>query len=315
MLRKLLVGCALSAAIAMLCAGSSFGGEKKTFAFSFGQSVHPFFIAMEKGAKGKCDELGIKFVTISAEGKVETQIANIEDLLQQNIDALMVNPVDSKALSLAAEEAKAKKVPLFTVDVAIEGGGTTSHVASDNLEIGRMAARYIADTVLGGKGGKIGMISLPIVSSTLDREKGFLEELEKHPNVKLVAKQAGGHERGKGLEAAENILQAQPDLDVIFGVNEASAMGALSACEAGGFDKVRIVGVDTTPDMLNAIKDKTQVVATIAQDPFAMGATAVELAVKVLNGESVPAYVPVETEVVTVANANTYIAKEADYVK
>ena len=290
-------------------------GEKLTFGFSFGQSVHPFFIAMEKGAKGKCDELGINFTAISAEGKAETQMANIEDMLQRDIDAILVNPVDSKALVIVAEEADEKGVPMLTVDVTIENAPLVSHVASDNLEIGRLAARYIAETLLQGKGGKVAIIDLPIVSSTLDRDKGFNEELKKYPNVEIVAKQSGGHERGKGLDAAENILQAKPDIDIIFGVNEASAMGALSACEAGGFDKIRIVGVDTTPDMLDAIKQKTQVVATIAQDPFGMGATAVELAYKKLNGESVPRDVPVATEVVTIANVDSYIAKEAAYLK
>lgn len=303
-------------ALLMVFASTSVrAGEKMAFAFSFGQSVHPFFIAMEKGAKAKCDELGINFTAISAEGRAETQMANIEDLLQRNIDAIMVNPVDSKALVLVAEEADGKGIPMLTVDVTIDGAPLVSHIASDNIEIGRMAARYIAQVLLADKGGKVAIIDLPIVSSTLDREKGFSEEMKKFPNVQIVAKQSGGHERGKGLDAAENILQAKPDIDIIFGVNEASAMGALSACEAGGFDKVRIVGVDTTPDMLNAIKDKTQVVATVAQDPYGMGATAVELAYKKVNGGSVPRNVPVATEVVTIANIDVYIAKEAEYLK
>jgi ribose transport system substrate-binding protein len=301
--------------VAAMAATPVRAGEKLVFAFSFGQSVHPFFIAMEKGAKAKCDELGITFTAISAEGKVETQMANIEDLLQRDVNAIMVNPVDSKALATAAEEAAEKGVPLLTVDVTIENAPLVAHVASDNMEIGRLAARFIAKTVLGGKGGKVAVIELPIVSSTLDRDKGFTEEIAKFPEVKVVAKQAGGHERGKGLDAAENILQAKPDIDVIFGVNEASAMGALSACESGGFDKIRIVGVDTTPDMLAAIKNKTQVVATIAQDPYGMGSTAVELAYKKIKGETVPKYVPVETDVVTLDNVGVYIEKEAAYIK
>lgn len=287
--------------------------EPVKIGFSFGQSVHPFFIAMEKGARDAAKKNNVELIVTSAEYKVENQVANVEDLLQQGIKALLINPVDSKALANVVNEANSKGVPVFTVDIAVTGGTTAAHVASDNVEIGRMAARYIIKK-LNGK-GNIGLIGLQTVSSTLDREKGFMEEINKQDGVKVVANQGNGMERDKALVSAENILQANPDIDAIFGVNESSAMGALSAVDARDLKDIFIVGVDATPDLLNSIRQKTAITATIAQNPYKMGEVALELALKKIKGEDVPQSVPVETDEVTIDNVDKYIAREAEYKK
>lgn len=286
---------------------------KIALGFSFGQSVHPFFIAMEKGARDAAQKNNVDIFVTSADYKVENQVANVEDLLQRNVKAILINPVDSKALATAANEANAKNVPMFTVDIAINGAPTAAHIASDNKEIGRMAARYIAKK-LNGK-GNIGFIGLQTVSSTLDREKGFMEEIAKTPGVKVVANQGNGMQREKALESAENILQAHPDIDAIFGVNDASAMGALAAVQARGLKNIFIVGVDSTPDMLNSIKNKTAITCTIAQDPYKMEEIAVETALKKIKGETIETNIPVQTDEVTIDNVNKFITRDSQYEK
>jgi ribose transport system substrate-binding protein len=291
--------------------GASKDDGKIKLGFSFGQSVHPFFIAMEKGARDAAKELDAELKVTSADYKLENQIANVEDLLQSGIDALLLNPIDSQALSNVVKQSMDKGVGVFTVDIGVVGADTSSFIASDNKEIGRIAARYIAEQ-LDGK-GKIALIGFPNVTSTMDRENGFLEELKKFPDIEVVANQGDGMERAKALAAAETILQANPEIDAFFGVNESAAMGALGAVQARNDKDIFIVGVDATPDLLDSIKNKTAITATVAQDPYQMGKMAVENAVKLINGQTPEKNIAVETGLVTSKNVEEIIEREAQY--
>lgn len=281
--------------------------------FSFGQSVHPFFIAMEKGARDAAKAAGVEIDVTSADYKLENQLSNCEDLLQKGVNALLLNPIDSKALANVANEAKQKGVGVFTVDINVVGAEATAFVASDNKEIGRMAAKYFIQK-LNGK-GKIAIIGWPTITSCGDREIGFKEEIAKQPGIQIVANQGTGMERSKALESAETILQAHPDIDAIFGVNESGAMGALGAVQARNLKNIFIVGVDATPDNLTSIKNGTQFEAAIAQDPYLMGKLAVENAIKHINGESIDKVIPVQIDLVTKDNVDKFITREAQYKK
>jgi ribose transport system substrate-binding protein len=293
--------------------GSTAGTDKHRIAFSFGQNEHPFFIAMKKGAEDAAKELGVELSTSSADSKLEIQVANIENNLQQHVNAILVNPIDSEALATTVVQATAAGVPVFTVDVNVVGADVSSFVASDNTEIGRMAARNIIEK-LSGK-GNVAVLGWPTITSTRDRQQGFLEELQKAPGIKVVATSGGATDRAAALDSAENILQSNPGLDAIFGVNESGALGALAAADAQGKTSVYIVGVDATPDLLDAIGKGTQVKAAIAQDPYQMGKTAIQQAVAQLTGKTVEKKVNVPIDLVTKENVQKYIDREAAYAK
>ena len=265
---------------------------------------------MEKGAQKYADENGITLKVMSADYKVETQVQQIEDLTQQDIDGLLVNPVDSAGLTNAVQTVLTAGIPVIPVDINVIGAEVTSFVESDNVQIGKDAATYIADQ-LGGK-GNIALIGVPTVTSTSQREQGFLEALEEYPDLTLVANAGDGMQRETALASAETIRQANPDLDAVYGVNESSAMGALSAVQARDL-KTLIVGVDATPDLLSAIKDDTQIRATIAQDPYQMGYIAMELMEKKLKGETIETHVTAPIDLVTKDNVQQFIDREAAY--
>ena len=286
------------------------GDETLTVAFSFGQSVHPFFIAMEKGARDAAEELGVEFVTTSADYVVENQVKNIEDLLQRGVDGLLVNPIDSEALSNVVQESLDADVPVVTVDIDVTGADTTSFVASDNAQIGAMAAEYIIDQ-LGGE-GTVAVLGNPVVTSTMQREEGFLAAIAEAPGIEVVANAGEAMERQTALDAAETILQANPDLGAIFGVNESGALGALGAVQARGIDTI-ILGVDATPDMLAAVQAGGNVKATISQDPYQMGYDAMQIIVKHLHGEAVATEQSAPIDLVTIENVQVFIDREAQY--
>ena len=315
-IKKTIIACLTIAVLAMTTACSSGGAsvdKKPRIAFSFGQNVHPFFIAMKKGAEDEAKELGVELSTSSADSKLETQVADIENNLQQHVDAILVNPIDSEALATTVTQANTAGVPVFTVDINVVGADVTSFVASDNTQIGRMAAKNIIEK-LGGK-GNVAVLGWPTITSTRDRQQGFMEEVQKAPGIKVVATSGGATDRAAALDAAENILQSNPGLDAIFGVNESGALGAQSAADAQGKTGVYIVGVDATPDLLAAIDKGTQVKAAIAQDPYQMGKTAVEQAVAQLAGKTMEKKVTVPIDLVTKANVQKFIDREAAYAK
>ena len=309
---------ALVAALALTACGGDGGSSDDSsgyrIAFSFGQSQHPFFIAMQKGAEDAAEELGVELTVTSADFNLEDQVNNIDTELQKNVDAILVNPIDSEALAPTVTQALNQGVSVISVDINVVGADVTSFVASDNTEIGRMAAESIIEQIDGE--GKVAILGWPTITSTRDRQTGFEEAIAAEPGIEIVATSGEATERTKALDAAENILQSNPDLDAIFGVNEAGALGALAAVDAQGrSDEVAIIGVDATPDLLAAVKDETAVKAAIAQDPYQMGKTAVELAVAELDGESVESNVAVPIDLVTVDNVDQFIEREAAYAE
>lgn len=316
--KKITAAAALATAAMLSMAGCASGSSDDAggdtqyrIAFSFGQSQHPFFIAMQKGAEDAAKELGVELTVTSADFELENQVNNIDTELQKNVDAILVNPIDSEALAPTITQALNQDVAVIPVDINVVGAEVTSFVASDNTEIGRMAAENIIDQ-LGGE-GKVAILGWPTITSTRDRQTGFEEVMASAPGIEIVATSGEATERTKALDAAENILQSNPDLDAIFGVNEAGALGALGAVDAQGKSDVYIVGVDATPDLLSAIQGDTAVKAAIAQDPYQMGKTAVELAVKHLDGETIEKSVSVPIDLVTPDNVQEFIDREAAY--
>jgi ribose transport system substrate-binding protein len=318
--KKLAVAAIMMAAVGGL-AGCSSGGANAganrdssyRIAFSFGQSQHPFFVAMQKGAEDAAKKLGVQLTASSADFKVENQVDIIENELQKNVDAILVNPIDSEALATTVAQATTQGVPVFAVDINVVGADVTSFVSSDNTEIGKIAAEDIIKH-LGGK-GNVAILGWPTISSTRDRQAGFEEAMKEAPGIRIVATSGDAMERTAALDAAENILQSNPELNAIFGVNEAGALGALGAVDAQGSSDVYIVGVDATPDLLKAVQGGTAVQAAVAQDPYQMGKAAVELAVKHLNGEKVKKTVSVPIDLVTKDNVQKFIDREAAYAK
>lgn len=289
------------------------GGEKIKLGFSFGQSVHPFFVAMELGARAAAEEAGVELIVTTADYELETQVSDVENLIQQGVNAIMINPIDSAGVSNVCNEALSKGIGIFPVDINVDNCDVTAFVASDNVEIGRMLGRYVAD-YLGGE-GEVAFIGDPSITSLRDRETGFFEVIEGYKDIKVVANQAAAIERTKALDAAENILQEHPDIKVFVGCNESSAMGMLSAAQGANKTDILITGVDATDDILQAIKSGTQLSIAVAQDPYQMGYLAVQNAIKWINSEEIEGFISVPIGYINVDNVDEYIEREARYKK
>jgi len=262
---------------------------------------NPFFVALRDGALQAAQKAGIRLIVLDAQDRVDKQVADIEDLIQRRVRVLLVNPTDSAAVVPAIQRANRAGIPVITVDRAAAGGQIAFHIASDNVAGGRMAAEYICQQLLKGRGKVVELEGIPGTSAARDRGQGFNAYLkEKCPGITVVARQTANFDRAQGLSVMENILQAQREIDAVFAHNDEMALGALQAIKASG-RKIPVVGFDATPDAVKAVQ-ACEMAATVAQQPQEMGRIAVEKAVELIRGAKPPAktqFIPVPLKLVT----------------
>lgn len=287
----------------MLIAGCSSGEEaapaadKKsgttTIGFSISTLNNPFFVSVKDGVEAKAKELGVNVKIVDAQNDPAKQANDVADLLQQGVSVLLVNPVDSAAISTSVEAVNKAKIPVIALDRSADKGTIASLVASDNVKGGEMAAEYIIKKL--GEGVKVAELEgIPGASATRERGEGFHKVADQ--KLSVVAKQSADFDRTKGLTVSENMLQANPDIQAIFAQNDEMALGAIEASKSAG-KQIFIVGFDGTDDGLKAVEAGTMA-ATIAQQPELMGQQGLEAAVKLAKGEKIDAKISVPLKLV-----------------
>ncbi len=270
--------------------------DKVTIGLSISTLNNPFFVSLKEGAEKAAKDAGAELIVVDAQNDTAKQISGVEDLIQKKVSVILINPTDSAAIATAVESANKANIPVITVDRAAEGGKVVSHIASDNVKGGKMAGDYILQA-LGGKGNIVELQGIAGTSAARDRGQGFHSAVDGKDGVKVVASQPADFDRAKGLSVMENILQGNKDIQAVFAHNDEMALGALQAIEAAG-KKILVVGFDATDDAVKAVNDG-KMAATVAQKPKAIGETAVQTAVKVVKGEKVDSFIPVDLELVT----------------
>jgi len=251
--------------------------------------THPFYQDLEAGLKKAADASGFKLLITAGEFDVAKQKDQIQDFIVQKVNAIIVSPCDSKSIGTAIKAANDVGIPVFTADIACLAEGVTvvTHVASDNIEGGRLAARAVVSAI--GGSGKIAIIDHPEVESVIQRVHGFEEEISQHPEIKIVAKLSGHGVKEQAFRTAQDILQAHPDLTAIFGINDDSALGALAAVEKDGkLGRIKIIGFDAVPEAREAIK-AGKIYADVIQQPLEIGRRSIESVKAHLYGETVQA--------------------------
>src|SRR5699024_9674279 len=246
---------------------------------------NPFFVTLRDGAEAAAEEAGYEIVVTDAQDDASSQLSDIEDLLQQEIDVLLVNPVDSEAVVTAIESANTQDVPVITVDRSTEGGEVVTHIASDNVAGGEIAGEYIAEQ-LGESGSVVELQGVPGASATNERGEGFHNIVDDMGDLEVVAQQSANFNRSEGLTVMENIIQSTDNIDAVFAHNDEMALGAVEALQSNSMlEDVLVVGFDATDDAVAAVEEGTMD-ATIAQQPELIGENAIDAVGSVVNDES-----------------------------
>jgi ribose transport system substrate-binding protein len=258
--------------------------------------THAFYKALEDALRREAAAKNMDLAIVACEMDPAKQASQFEDFITQNVDAILAAPCDSSAILPSLQSAERAGIPVFTADIAANGGHVVSHVASDNVEGGRLAARTLAALI--GDTGDVIIIDHPEVASVQDRVKGFEEELQKHPGVHIVQRPSASGQRAKAMAAMEDMLQAQRGLKGVFGINDDSALGALAVLEAARRTDIAIVGFDATDEAQAAIRRGSALKADVMQHPDQIGKTVIDVIARHLAGESVPPVVAVPVSVV-----------------
>lgn len=263
---------------------------------------NPFWGAVERGASDKAAELGVEVVILSpsAESDVNRQITIIEDQMAKGLAGLVVAPTDPNALGPIIEQVIAEGIPVVFIDTKGINEGVT-YIGTDNQVGASIAAKYLCENVAAGS--DVAILQGIITQSTgKARADGSREGLTAC-GLNIVAEQTGEWDRAKGLSVMENIITGNPNIKGVFASNDNMALGAAEALKnADMMQDVVLVGFDANPDAAVSIL-ANDMSATVAQNPYNMGALGVESVVKLASGETLPAIIDTGTILVTAENA------------
>jgi len=287
------------------CGGSDASSDRLTIAVIPKGTTHVFWRAVHAGAQRSADTLDVDIVWQGPvrEDDRAAQIRVVEDMIARGVDAMVLAPLDDRALVPPATEATQQGIPVVIFDSAIQWDGYTSYVATDNRAGGALAAERLG-ALLDGRGRVIMMRYQEGSASTAEREEGFLAQLrESFPAIEIVSEnQYGGATTETAYATAENLLVRHPDIDGIFTPNESTTFGMLRAVtDASRAGQVKLVGFDANEALVTAL-ERGHVHGLVLQSPERMGELAVGAAVSRLRGEDVEPRIDTGATMVTAEN-------------
>ena len=261
---------------------------------------NPFFKVIGDSITAEGKKHGYETVVVSGDKDVAKQGNQIKDFIVKKVSAIVLSPCDSKSIIPVIQEANAAGIPVFTVDIPCNEPGVkiVTQIATDNEGGGREAGQAMIEA-LGEAGGKIAVLHFKQAESCQLRVKGFMEVIRTHnasgkAKIDVVTELESGAAKDLGYKAAEDALQAHPDLRGIFAINDPAALGARAAVEKAGKTQVLIIGFDGQPEGKQAIKDG-KIYADPIQFPDQMGVRMVDAILRHSKGETLPAQMLIPT--------------------
>jgi len=278
-------------------------------------TTHIFWKSIHAGAvkaEQEFQELGVEVIWIGPlkEDDRESQIKVVENFVRRGVSGIVLAPLDDVALCMPVKDAVNNRIPVVIIDSGLKGEDYVSFVATDNYIGGSKGGEHLAK-ILGGKGKVIMLRYQEGSASTMKREKGFLDVLEKYPEIKVVSSnQYGGATTESAYLASENLLAPlrTPDggltIDGIFCPNESTAFAMLRALQDSGLaGKVKYVGFDSSERLVKGL-ETGEIHGLVLQDPINMGYLGVKTMVKHLQGEKVDKQIDTGSVVATPENMN-----------
>ena len=266
-----------------------------------------FQLSLHDAVKAAVEANGDTFVAVLAESQtaVATQVSQIEDLINQGVDGLVLNPMDSNACIQVLEKAKAAGIPVVLVDQGVEAGHEDLYVtfiSTDNLAGGTSAGVRMAEE-LKGEGNVIIVRGANGSQAGDDRADGFKAGIE-GTGLVLINEQPGDWVVDKAMQVTENMIQANPDIDGIFCCSDNMLPGILQALKNNDLEGVTIISFDGSAAGVDMIK-AGDVLGTVAQFPDKIGAWDVEYLMKAINGEAegVESFIDAGTMIIDASNA------------
>src|SRR5271166_12947 len=274
--------------LAGVLATPTFAETKKldSVALTVGDLGNPFFVQIAHGAEYEAKHINdkVKFTALSSNYDVNNQTNQIDNFISSNVNLILLGAANSRGIAPAVMRAKQAGITVVAVDVGAEGG-VDATVTSNNKQAGSRDGVYVAERLKGK--GQIVIVNGPPVTAVTDRVAGFLEEIKKYPDIKILSQdQNAGGSRDGGLRVMTDLLTAFPKIDAVFAINDPTAIGCDLAAKQAQRKDFFIVGVDGAPDVVPSLKDKDSLIAaSAAQDPYTMAGKAVDIGYDIMNGK------------------------------
>lgn len=271
--------------------------------------TNPFFVEMEKGARQAEAELGINLLvkTGAQETSIEQQIAIIRSLIEENVDAIVIAPADSRELIPVLSEAQKAGIAIINIDNRLDpevskksGLVDVPYISVDNEQGAYLSAKYIADQVTVPTKAAI-LEGIRSAKNAEDRKNGALRAFGENSNIDVVALETANWKIDEAYGVVANLLEQHPDIDLLYCANDMMALGAIRYLEDTGQHDILVAAYDALAEAKTAIGEgKLQ--ATIDQEAALQAYTGVQYAVRALSGEQVPAETLIDVKLITKEN-------------
>lgn len=277
------------------------GDDTYSFAFLTNTLNNTFQSSMNERFQELCDEEGYEYTCFDPDYDLNTQLSQLSDAANQGFDAVFVIPVDSAGIRQGLQELNDAGVKVINVDTAVieEDRDLVETVIGTNAyQAGTLVGQQMAEDYPDG--ARIAILDFPSNESCVDRVNGFMDGLgDNADKFDIVAQQDGQAALDESLGLAEDIIQANPDLDAFFCINDPSALGAVAAIQAANMTgKIGVYSIDASPDGKEALLDGS-FTAVACQVPLGIADTAVESAVTILEGGTVEPEIWLDSHLVT----------------
>ena len=280
--------------------------ERRRIALVMKTLTNPFFIEMERGARVAESELGIELLvkTAAQETSIEQQVAIVEDLIRQKVDAIVIAPGDSVKLIPVLKRAQAAGLAVVNIDNRLDaefsrkvGLAPVPFISVDNDHGAYLAGMVLAEGVTGPTKAAI-IEGIRSAANAEARKAGALRAFAAVPSITVVAQESADWKIDVAYDVAKSMFEREPGISLLFCANDMMALGAARYVQEAGRRDVRIAGYDALNDAVEAVKAGT-LAATIDQQAGRQGYLGVVYANRMLSREEVPLETMVEVRVVT----------------
>lgn len=278
------------------------------FAYCTSTLNNPFMTTIGDALKEACEADGNKLIVFDPQYDQAKQMSQVEDAIIQGVDGIFLLAVDSNGVKSVLEKAVQKNIPVIAIDNPVTDVDlVAANIASDNFNAGVICAEAMMEDFPNG--AKIAIIDSPTMVACVDRYDGFIHALKEagmEDKFDICAQQDAQASLEKAMPIAENMMQANPDIEAFYGINDPTALGIIAALKAANkLEGIKVYGVDGSPDGKEALKDGTLAV-TAAQSPVGLAQTSYKNILKVLEGETIKKSIAVDTFRIDSSNVDKY---------
>lgn len=306
--RRLLLALCSVILTVWLCLTLGVWGEKQEQPLRIGATYmtmnNPFYSVIDEELRLMIESRGDILLTRDPALDQNKQNDQIHELLSNEIDLLVINPVDFQQISPALEEARQANVPVVIVDSQVSDPELVAcTIASDNYGAGVLCAEHLMQT---RDSARIALLEHPAAQSGVDRIQGFCDTIAGHPQYQIAGRANSDGQLELAMPALNSLLDADPTIDVVMALNDPTALGAMAALEERNLlDRTQVYGVDGAPKAKNMIFEGVMT-ATVAQSPIQIGQETAQVIYQILSGEPYDTEIIVPVELITIDNVNQF---------